>query len=100
MRLFVNQTNHVFTDPVMDLTVTPNTPITDATAACNLYDLDGALITNSNIALPHTSGGVYAGEWPILAVVKDTLYYIEIIITKAGKTIWYTKQLIKARINT
>ena len=99
MRLFVNQTNRVYTDPVMDITVDPNIPITDATAACKLYDMSDVLITNSDIALLHTSGGVYVGEWPVLAVVKDTKYQIEIIVTKAGKTIWYTKQEITARIN-
>jgi hypothetical protein len=84
----------------MDITVDPNTPITDATAVANLYDMFDVLITNSNVSLLHTSGGVYQGEWPVLAVVKDTKYQIEIIVTKAGKTIWYTKQEITARINT
>lgn len=99
MRLFVNQTNHVYTDPVMDITVTPHIPITDATAVCNLYDMEDTLITNSNISLLHTTGGVYTGEWPVLSVIKDVDYQIEIIITKAGKTIWYTKQVITARVN-
>lgn len=99
MRLFVNQTNRVYTDPVMDISVIPNVTITDATVECNLYDADDNLITDSDIVLVHENAGIYGGEWPVLDITADVVYYIEVIVTKSAKVIWYTKQAITARIN-
>lgn len=101
MRLFINQANRLYTDPVMDITVTPPVPITNLDdVSVNLYTMADVLIVGSDIQLFHTTGGVYAAEWPdTLATIKDTEYLIECIMIKDGKRVWYTKQVITARIN-
>lgn len=101
MRLFINQANRITTDPVMDITLPIPTPITDLDdVSVNLYDMNDVLITGSNIQLFHTSGGVYANEWPdSLPTIKDTDYQIECTMIKNGKIVWYTMQTITARVN-
>lgn len=101
MRLFINQANRITTDPVMDITLSVPVPITDLDdVSINLYTMADVLIVGSDIQLFHTTGGVYAAEWPdTLATVKDTDYQIEVIMMKDGKRVWYTKQTITARVN-
>lgn len=98
MRLFCNQTNLVYTDPVIDKIT--QAPVTTAVVTANLYDSSDTLVPSSNITLPHINGGVYRAVMPVLAVVDKNTYQIELLVKISGVTVWYFKGPIKAIIRT
>lgn len=99
MRLFLNQTNDVWTDPVInDRTKAIET---GAVAIAKLWNDKNktSQVPDSSITLNHTSGGVYLGTFPELEELIDkTEYYLEIDVRISGVRVWYFFGPITARL--
>lgn len=101
MRFFVQQTNYLVTDPVIDSL--SKVAQTTAVVTAKLYEGD-TLVEDSDVTLSHVGNGVYQGQWPVLDVIADepnqTKYEIEFSITISGNVVHYLRGPITAVLRT
>lgn len=99
MRIFLNQTNDIWTDPVInDRTKIPETT---AAATAKLWEdkNKNVQVPDSSITMNHTSAGVYLGTFPELEELIDaTVYYLEMEVRVSGVRVWYFFGPITARL--
>jgi len=91
MRLFVNQTNRIHTDPVINKST--GDLLNGANVTVKLFQEDGTtLITGSNQTLTEEgSTGIYSVVLGVLAVVNKQKCKIELDIKQGLTSVWYFK---------
>jgi hypothetical protein len=88
MRFFKTQTNVVETDPILNRLT--RVPVEDLTVLFKLYDPNGSVVTDSNVQLDHTSGGIYRKTVPVLAsLATSDNYEVELDVKSGSVTVWY-----------
>ncbi len=98
MRLFINQTNLLYTEPVLD-TLTGE-PVLGLIINVKVFDENNTLITGSDITLTDNGDGTYKGTEPILGLTNHALYQIEVNVLFGSTPVWYFKGPVRALIRS
>lgn len=97
MRIFVGQTNRIWTDPVVNKST--GDLLNGADVTVRVFDHTNTLVTGSEQILAEDgSTAIYSIVLDVLSIVDKEKCKIELTIEDGGTVVWYFKGPIKAII--